>query len=64
MPPWVYPRSGFDDPFLAPFRRQFDGALADGNDFQTEPLMVGTARQQLLDVFDARNFAHVLKNLV
>src|SRR4029077_15502781 len=50
-----------DDPFLAPRRRQFDAALAHGNHFQTQPSMIRSARQQLLDVFDARNLAHVLK---
>src|ERR1700733_14974015 len=47
-----------DDPLLAPVCRQFDGALADCNHLEAEPLVVGTTGQQLLDVFDAGNFTH------
>src|SRR5689334_9934226 len=50
---------GIDYPFLAPGRRQLDCAFAHSYYFQSEPLMVRAARQQLLHVFDARNLAHV-----
>src|SRR5579872_4461566 len=52
-----------DHPFLAPVCRQFDRAFADGDDLQAEPLVERAARQQLLDVFNARNFTHLAATL-